>query len=124
MQRLGNARLAGLEKDLDMTGPYDYNQLLSIFYISYILAELPSGIACKWMGPGWFIPLMTVLFGVSSLGTGFVTTLPQACGVRFLLGVFESGMMPGISFYMSRWYRRCVPFVFLYFFNSQMASNA
>ena len=38
-----------------MTGEYDYNQLLSIFYISYILAEIPSGIACKWMGPGWFI---------------------------------------------------------------------
>lgn len=98
--------MAGLEKDLNMTGEYDYNQLLSIFYISYILAEIPCGVACKWMGPGWFIPLTTVLFGVSSLGTAFVNDLPQACGVRFVLGVFESGMMPGISFYLSRWYRR------------------
>ena len=91
-----------------MTGPYDYNQLLSIFYISYILAELPVGILCKAMGPGWFIPLSTVLFGVASLGTAFVTNLPEACGVRFLLGIFEAGMMPGISFYLSRWYRRYV----------------
>ena len=30
----------------------------------------------------------------------------QAAGVRFLLGVFEAGMMPGIAYYMSRWYRR------------------
>lgn len=45
--------MAGLERDLNMTGEYDYNQMLSIFYISYILAEIPSGIACKWMGPGW-----------------------------------------------------------------------
>jgi MFS family permease len=28
------------------------------------------------------------------------------CGVRFLLGIFEAGMLPGIAYYMSRWYRR------------------
>jgi hypothetical protein len=32
---IGNARLAGLEKDLGLKG-YDYNILLSCFYISYI----------------------------------------------------------------------------------------
>lgn len=30
----------------------------------------------------------------------------QAAGVRFLLGVFEAGMMPGTAYYLSRWYRR------------------
>jgi hypothetical protein len=38
---IGNARLAGLEEDLDLTG-YDYNAVLSIFYISYILFEVRS----------------------------------------------------------------------------------
>lgn len=38
---LGNARLAGLERDLKLKG-YDYNSLLSIFFISYILFEVPS----------------------------------------------------------------------------------
>lgn len=32
--------------------------------------------------------------------------VPQICGVRFVLGIFEAGMMPGIAYYMSRWYRR------------------
>jgi hypothetical protein len=36
---IGNARLAGLEKDLKLTG-YDYNSVLSIFYISYIVFEV------------------------------------------------------------------------------------
>jgi MFS family permease len=89
-----------------MTGVYDYNQLLSVFYISYILAEVPSNIACKWMGPGWFIPILSLCFGIASVGTAFVTNLSQACVVRFILGIFESGMMPGIAYYMSRWYRR------------------
>lgn len=33
---IGNARLAGLEKELNMSG-YDYNGVLSVFYVSYIV---------------------------------------------------------------------------------------
>ncbi|KAJ6781399.1 hypothetical protein PWT90_02236 [Aphanocladium album] len=102
---LGNAKIAGMDRDLGMKG-YQYNMIISIFYISYILFEIPSNILCKWMGPGWFIPLVTVLFGVASVGTAFVDTVPQAAGVRFLLGIFEAGMMPGVAYYLSRWYRR------------------
>ena len=102
---LGNARIAGLEADLHLQG-YDYNMILSIFYISYIIFEIPSNVLCKWIGPGWFLPVLSLLFGISSLGTAFVTTKAQICGVRFLLGIFEAGMMPGIAYYLSRWYRR------------------
>ncbi|KAL5359696.1 major facilitator superfamily domain-containing protein [Aspergillus floccosus] len=102
---IGNARLAGLEKDLGLTG-YDYNILLSIFYVSYIVFEIPSSLTCKWMGPGWFIPLTSLGFGICSIGTAFVHNLGQACAVRFVLGIFEAGMMPGIAYYMSRWYTK------------------
>ncbi|KAF5019117.1 hypothetical protein F66182_8886 [Fusarium sp. NRRL 66182] len=102
---IGNARLAGLEKDLGLAG-YDYNLLLTVFYISYIIFELPSNMLCKWMGPGWFIPATSVCFGVASLGTAFVNTMGEACAVRFILGIFEAGMLPGIAYYCSRWYRR------------------
>lgn len=85
---------------------YDYNTLLSVFYISYIVFEIPSNIACKWMGPGWFLPAITLAFGICSVGTAFVHSFNSACGVRFLLGVFEAGMFPGIAYYLSRWYRK------------------
>lgn len=101
----GNARLAGLEKDLHLTG-YDYNILLSVFYVSYIVFEIPCNMACKWIGPGWFLPAISLGFGVSSLGTAFVDHLGSACAVRFILGIFEAGMLPGVAYYMSRWYRR------------------
>ncbi|KAI1411465.1 putative MFS transporter [Hypoxylon sp. FL1857] len=102
---IGNARLAGLEEDLGMRGN-DYNALLSIFFISYIIFQIPSNLANKMIGPGWFIPFLSFGFGVCSLGMAFVKDMPAACGVRFLLGLFEAGMMPGISYYLSRWYRR------------------
>lgn len=102
---IGNARLAGLEKDLHLEG-YDYNILLSIFYISYILFEIPGNMLCKYVGPGWFIPATALGFGIASLGTAFVDHLSSACGVRFVLGIFEAPMLPGIAYYLSRWYRR------------------
>ncbi|KAF9258694.1 MFS general substrate transporter [Marasmius fiardii PR-910] len=102
---IGNARLAGLETDLGLRG-YDYNIVLSCFYVSYIIFEIPCNIVCKKIGPGWFIPATTLLFGVTSIGTAFVKNISQASGVRFLLGIFEAGMLPGIAYYLSRWYRR------------------
>ncbi|KAH7113324.1 major facilitator superfamily domain-containing protein [Dendryphion nanum] len=102
---IGNARLAGFEKDLKLKG-YDYNMVLSVFYISYIIFEIPATICCKVMGPGWFLPLTTLGFGIVSVATAFVRTRSQACALRFLLGIFEAGMMPGIAYYLSRWYRR------------------
>lgn len=36
----------------------------------------------------------------------FVHNFSQAAGVRFVLGMFEAGLMPGIAYYLSRWYRR------------------
>ncbi|OLN96665.1 putative transporter C1039.04-like protein 1 [Colletotrichum chlorophyti] len=102
---IGNARIAGLEEDLGLQG-YDYNIILSFFYISYIIFEIPANICCKWMGPGWFLPLTSLIFGIASVATALVQTQAAMRGVRFLLGVFEAGVLPGISYYLSRWYQR------------------
>lgn len=102
---IGNARIAGLEKDLNLKG-YDYNALLSIFYISYIIFEIPGNALCKYMGPGWFIPLCVIGFGAASIGAAFVHDFNALAGVRFLLGVFEAAMLPANIYYLSRWYTR------------------
>ncbi|KAF6827708.1 transporter C11D3.18C 4 [Colletotrichum musicola] len=102
---IGNARIAGLDKDLNLKG-YDYNIILSTFYVSYILFEIPATIACKWIGPGWFLPATSLAFGGVSIATAFVKTRAEICGVRFLLGIFEAAMLPGIAYYLSRWYKR------------------
>ena len=89
-----------------MTGKWDYNQVVSIFYISYIIFEIPATVCCKWMGPGWFLPLTTLGFGLISICTAYVDNKAQLSGVRFLLGIFEAGMLPGVAYYLSRWYQR------------------
>src|SRR5216117_1889134 len=47
---IGNARLQGLEKDLHMTG-HDFSISLFIFFIPYILCEVPSNIIMKKVAP-------------------------------------------------------------------------
>lgn len=79
---------------------------VSVFYVSYIVFEIPGNMLCKYIGPGWFIPAISLAFGIASLGTAYVNTLGQACAVRFILGIFEAPMLPGIAYYLSRWYRR------------------
>lgn len=41
-----------------------------------------------------------------SIAFAFVHNEAQACAVRFLLGIFEAGVMPGLAYYLSRWYRK------------------
>lgn len=77
-----------------------------MFYISYIVFEIPSNMACKFFGPGWFLPSITFGFGILTVCFAFVRDIQSACAVRFLLGIFEAGMLPGIAYYMTRWYRR------------------
>lgn len=61
---------------------------------------------CLILHDRWFIPAISLGFGICSIGTAFVSNLSGAAAVRFVLGIFEAGMLPGVAYYMSRWYRR------------------
>lgn len=59
---IGNARLQGLEKDLDMDG-HDFNIALFIFFIPYILCEVPSNIILKKVAPSTWLSGIMVAWG-------------------------------------------------------------
>lgn len=101
----GNARIAGLERELGLRG-YEFNIALTCYSAAYAFVQIPATICCKWIGPGWFLPGCTLAFGIASICTGLVHTPGQLFAVRCLVGVFESGLMPGTAYYLSRWYRR------------------
>ncbi|KAF4443578.1 major facilitator superfamily transporter [Fusarium acutatum] len=102
---IGNARIQGMALDLDLVG-YRFNWALSIFYIMYLLVEIPSNIILQKIGPKFYIPLLVVGFGLVSLCTAFVRSFAQLLVIRALLGVFEGGTMPGIAFLLSCFYKR------------------
>lgn len=59
---IGNARLQGLEKDLNMKGN-DYNIVLFIFFIPYILCEVPCNIIMKKLAPSTWISSIMFFWG-------------------------------------------------------------
>ncbi|KAK1997140.1 major facilitator superfamily transporter [Colletotrichum falcatum] len=102
---IGNARIQGMRNDINIEG-YRFNWALSVFYIVYLLVEVPSNIILKRVGPRFYLPFLVVGFGLVSLCTAFVTSFEGLVVVRAVLGIFEGGAMPGFSFFLSSFYKR------------------
>merc|ERR1711939_179351 len=102
---IGNARVAGLERDLGLTG-YMYNISLSIFYICYALIEVPSNLVLRKVGASIWIPTIIVSFGLVSFCTTFVDNFGELLVVRVMLGITEGGLMPAYMLVLSRFYTK------------------
>lgn len=94
-----------MQKDLGLEG-LRFNWALSIFYIVYLVVEVPSNIILKHVGPRFYLPALVVGFGLVSLCSAFVTSYPGLLVARAILGAFEGGAMPGMAFYLSTFYKR------------------
>lgn len=101
---IGNARIAGFERDLKLTGD-QYDWLLTIFYISYIICEF-LGIMWKIVPPHKWAAFCVFGWGVVSTVQAGINTWGAAMALRFLMGVFEAGYGPGIPFLLSFFYLR------------------
>ncbi|KEF55077.1 uncharacterized protein A1O9_08730 [Exophiala aquamarina CBS 119918] len=102
---IGNARIQGLEADLNMTGQ-DYNIALFVFFIPYILCEVPSNLLLKNMRPSWYLSGIMSAWGVCTIGMGVTHSFGGLVACRFLLGIFEAGFFPGCAYLISMYYRR------------------
>ena len=63
---IGNARLQGLENDLKMKGQ-DYNVALFVFFIPYILFEVPSNLLIRKIAPSTWLSSIMMLWGTDPL---------------------------------------------------------
>lgn len=102
---IGNARIQGLEPDLNMTGN-DYNVALFTFFILYILLEVPCNILLKKMRPSIFIPTIILLWGVVTVCQGTTQSFGGLVACRVIIGGLEAGFFPGCVYLISMFYRR------------------
>jgi len=102
---IGNAKIAGLEQTLHLRGD-QFNTVLAVFYVTYILVELPSNVALKKLKPNRWIPLIVCLWGVITTMTSVVQNFHGLLTIRILIGLFEGGLLPGIILYLSTMYKR------------------
>ncbi|KAG2077464.1 MFS general substrate transporter [Suillus decipiens] len=102
------ARLRGFEEDLDMKGN-QFNTLISILYVGYVLMQAPSNIFLASMKrPSLYLANCMALWGAITLFTGIQLCFRYhaALILRFLLGFVEAAFFPGAVFLLSRWYKR------------------
>ncbi|KAH8827214.1 major facilitator superfamily domain-containing protein [Flagelloscypha sp. PMI_526] len=102
---IGNAKVGGMEKALGLTSE-QYSVVLLVFFISYVLFEIPSNMILSRVRPSLYLSGLCFIWGCIAASMGAVKNWQELAGVRFALGVAEAGFAPGIAFYLSSWYKR------------------
>ncbi|TFK18397.1 MFS general substrate transporter [Coprinopsis marcescibilis] len=100
----GNAKVAGLEKDLGMKG-FNLNVALTIFYIFYNISDIPSNLLLKHFGSKWLAFLVTG-FGVVTMFSSLMTNYAGLIASRVFLGLTEGGTLSALVYILARYYRR------------------
>ncbi|KAI0398527.1 major facilitator superfamily domain-containing protein [Xylariaceae sp. FL0594] len=103
---IGNARIAGMEADLQSKVPQEnyFEWAIRAFYISYI--------AFEWMSLLWrivpahiYVSLIVLSWGIVASLQSVVTSYPALIALRVLLGIGEAGFT-GVPFYLSFFFKR------------------
>ena len=71
----------------------DYNVAVAIFFIPYVLCEVPSNLLlAKFKKPSWYMGTLVLCWGTVMTFTGVVQSFGGLVATRFLLGLFEYAM--------------------------------
>src|ERR1700752_2146653 len=70
-----------------------------IFYVGYLLFEIPSNLLLERIGARKTLARIALLWGITSVATMLVKTATWFYVLRFLLGAFEAGLLPGTVLY-------------------------
>ncbi|KAJ7771393.1 major facilitator superfamily domain-containing protein [Mycena maculata] len=102
---LSSGVVFGLRADTHLVGQ-QYAMLSTLFYLGYLLAELPMSFALQRFPLGRFLSLTCVAWGTLVMCLGACTDFTQLAAIRFLLGVCESAVTPGFLMISACWYKR------------------
>ncbi|GMK56332.1 hypothetical protein CspeluHIS016_0301720 [Cutaneotrichosporon spelunceum] len=95
------------DKDLGTDGNNNrYSIITVVFFVPYIIFELPSQFGLRAFGARIWLGTAVVLWGAVMLGMGFAQNWYTLAALRAILGMFESALFPGAAFLIQCWYPR------------------
>jgi ACS family tartrate transporter-like MFS transporter len=81
-----------------------FGKASGIFFVGYFLLEIPGSILVeRWSARKWISRIM-ITWGLIAACTAWVSSPTQFYVVRFLLGLGEAGVFPGVIIYLTHWF--------------------
>ena len=99
---IGMAALT-MNQSLGLT-PEHFGFAVGIFSFGYILFEIPSNVLLERYGARFWLARIMITWGIISMAMAFAQGVVTLSILRFLLGVAEAGLAPGIVFYLTTWF--------------------
>ncbi|MDL5158227.1 MFS transporter [Actinomycetospora termitidis] len=100
---IGFAGPNGMNRELGLTATM-FGFASGIFFIGYLVLEVPSNLALHRFGARIWITRILVSWGIIATAMAFVPNATTLIVLRFLLGVAEAGFFPGIILYLTYWF--------------------
>ena len=101
----GFGAAGGMAKDLHIS-PSLSSLMGSLFFLGYFLFQIPGTIYASRKSVKRLIFWSLICWGLSAMATGLLTNINILLSIRFLLGVFESAVLPAAFLLLSRWFTR------------------
>lgn len=92
-----------ISESLQMTATM-FGLASGIFFIGYVLVEVPSNLALDRFGARRWLARIAVTWGMVATAIAFAPNATTLLILRFLLGVAEAGLYPGVILYLTRWF--------------------
>jgi ACS family tartrate transporter-like MFS transporter len=100
-----NVGFAALTMNQDLGfSPQIFGIGAGIFFFGYFLFEIPSNLMLEKVGARVWMCRIMVTWGLVSMATAFVQGPTSFYVLRFLLGLAEAGLYPGMILYMTYWF--------------------
>jgi ACS family tartrate transporter-like MFS transporter len=84
--------------------PYTYSLGVAAFFFGYIPCEIPSNLILERIGARLWIGRIAITWGLIASAMALVSGERSFLTVRFLLGVAEAGLFPGMLLYLTYWF--------------------
>lgn len=100
-----NIGYAGLQMNSELGfSPAVFGLGAGLLFLGYVLFGIPSNFLMKIVGGRVWLSTLAVCWGIVALGNSLISGEKMFYGMRFLLGLAESGFVPGMLLYLTQWY--------------------